>query len=161
MTLLVPMGPAFFGTYMPTEIAAYAEDNIVAGRWPREGALDRSRAEFESLLPHGLATPEHHLFEIKLGEPGPTIGALWIGIEERHGLRGAFVYNVGIDTARRRQGHALRAFEALESTVRGLGLSHIGLHVFGHNPGAQALYAKLGYGVTGVNMVKHLGETRG
>ena len=161
MTLLVPMGPAFFGTYMPTEIAAYAEDNIASGRGPREGALERARSEIESLLPLGLATPEHHFFEIRPTVDAPTIGALWFGIEERHGLRSAFVYNVGIDAAWRRQGHALRAFEALDSMVRKLGLSHIGLHVFGHNPGAQALYAKLGYGVTGLNMVKRLGETRG
>jgi hypothetical protein len=35
-------------------------------------------------------------------------------------------------------------------------LARIGLHVFGHNPGAQALYAQLGYGVTGLNMAKPL-----
>ena len=37
-----------------------------------------------------------------------------------------------------------------------LGLGSIALHVFGHNPGAQALYQSLGYGVTGFNMQKNL-----
>ena len=36
-------------------------------------------------------------------------------------------------------------------------LSSIGLHVFGQNIGAQTSYRKLGYGVTSVNMLKHLG----
>jgi hypothetical protein len=36
--------------------------------------------------------------------------------------------------------------------------SSIGLHVFGDNLGAHALYAKLGYGVTGINMLKRLGK---
>jgi len=30
------------------------------------------------------------------------------------------------------------------------------LHVFGHNPKAQALYAKLGYAVMGITMRKPL-----
>ena len=50
--------------------------------------------------------------------------------------------------------------EQLELIVTALGLSTIGLHVFGHNRGARALYAKLGYGVTGINMMKNIGETR-
>ena len=37
-----------------------------------------------------------------------------------------------------------------------LGLSSIGLHVFSQNIGAQTSYRKLGYGVTSVNMLKHL-----
>jgi RimJ/RimL family protein N-acetyltransferase len=44
----------------------------------------------------------------------------------------------------------------LESIVGALGLGRIGLHVFRHNPGAQALYEKLGYEVTGTNMQKRL-----
>ena len=161
MTVLVPMRPAYFGPYVEIEVANYAADNVAAGRVAREGAVERSRTEFDSLLPQGLATPDHHLFEILADADGPTVGALWVGVEERHGERTAFVYNVGIDTAWRRQGHAQRAFAALEPMVRDLGIASIGLHVFGHNPTAQALYTKLGYAVTGVNMVKRLGETRG
>ena len=35
-----------------------------------------------------------------------------------------------------------------------LGLQGIALHVFGHNTGAQALYGKLGYVPTNINMFK-------
>ena len=54
----------------------------------------------------------------------------------------------------RQRGHARAAFEALEPMVSDLGLASIGLHAFGHYPGAQALYRSLGYEVTGVNMLK-------
>ena len=157
MTVLVPMRPQAFSAYLEAAIAGYAEDNVASGRGPREGALERSRADFADSLPLGLATPDNFLFEIKAEDNGPTIGALWFAVEARHGMRGAFVYDLEIHAEWRRQGHAMRAFEALESLVAELGLSSIGLHVFGHNPGAQALYAKLGYGVTGVNMAKNLG----
>jgi ribosomal protein S18 acetylase RimI-like enzyme len=66
------------------------------------------------------------------------------------------VYDLAVKPEYRRQGHARRAFQALESEVAALGLSRIGLHVFSHNTGAQALYASLGYHVTGHNMTKML-----
>jgi ribosomal protein S18 acetylase RimI-like enzyme len=157
MTVLAPMRPAVFGAYLDHATAGYAQDNVAAGRWPQEGALERARADFEASLPQGLATPDNYLFEIRAGDAGPTVGSLWFAVEQRHGARCAFVYDVEIGAAWRRQGHALRAFQALESLVAELGIATIGLHVFAHNADAQALYAKLGYGVTGLNMAKHLG----
>ena len=76
----------------------------------------------------------------------------------KNGLKSAFVYDVEVKSELRRQGYARAAFTALEPIVKALGLSSIGLHVFGHNPGAQALYRSLGYGITGVNMLKQLGS---
>ena len=55
-----------------------------------------------------------------------------------------------------RQGHGRAAFQALEARVQALGLGSIGLHVFAQNVGAQALYRSLGFGVTGLNMLKPL-----
>ena len=156
MTVLAPMGAAYYARWRETAAADYAQDNIAAGRWPASGALERSRREFDELLPQGLATPEHFLFEIRDAQGGATVGSIWFAIVERGGDRHAYVYDVAVDPPQRRRGHALRAFEALEPRVRALGLSRIGLHVFGHNPGAQALYRRLGYGVTGINMVKQL-----
>ena len=157
MTLLTAMRPEFYSHYLETAVAGYADDNVASGRWPREGALELSRSEFAGLLPQGLATPHNHLFEIKAQANGPTVGSIWFAVEERHGSRKAYVYDVEINPPWRRQGHATRAFEALEPLVASLGIRSIGLHVFGHNLGAQALYAKLGYSVTGINMVKQLG----
>ena len=157
MTVLVPMSPECYRTFREAAIAAYAEDNIAAGRWRRETALEQSHASFESLLPQGLATPDNYLFEIKANPGGPTVGSLWFATQTSNGIRSAYVYDVEINAASRREGHATRAFQALEPIVRALGISSIGLHVFANNHGAQALYARLGYGVTGVNMVKHVG----
>lgn len=46
-----------------------------------------------------------------------------------------------------------------EDEVRKLGLFGIALHVFGHNNGAQALYAKLGYQPTNISLFKPIGLT--
>jgi ribosomal protein S18 acetylase RimI-like enzyme len=156
MTVLTPMREDVFAGYVESSVIGYAQENIAAGRWPVEGAIERSAAEFRDLLPLGLATPKNHLFEIKAGDNGTTVGFIWFAEEDRHGARGAYVYDIVVKEDFRRQGHAQRAFLALEPLVAELGLSSIGLHVFGHNAGAQALYAKLGYAVTGINMLKKL-----
>ena len=161
MTILAPMRPEVYASYLESSVAGYAEDNIASGRWPKEGALERSRAEFENLLQEGLATPHDYLFEIMAAEGGPTVGSIWFAVEERHGSRNAYVYDVEVHSEFRRQGHARHAFQILEGVVASLGLSSIGLHVFGHNPGAQALYSQLGYAVTGINMLKKLGSLSG
>lgn len=160
MTVLVPITAEAFSEYLETAIAGYAKDNVDAGRWPEEGALARSHADFRSSLPQGLDTPDNYLFEIKTAQSGPTVGFIWFAIEETHGLRHAFVYDVEVKPAFRRKGHAMAALKAIEPRVRDLGVSSIGLHVFAHNPGAQALYAKLGYGVTSINMRKNLNAGR-
>ena len=150
------MSAAVYVDYVEAAVAGYAEDNVASGRWPAEGALARSRADFDASLPQGLESPDNHLFEIRAAGTGLTVGSIWFAVREEHGLRTAFVYDVEVRPEYRRQGYATAAFQALEPLVRDLGLTSIGLHVFGHNTGAQALYGKLGYEVTGVNMQKGL-----
>lgn len=150
-----------FAAYKAAEVAEFAADNVRCGRWPAECALGRSLAEFDELLPQGLATPQHHLLEILASDTGPCVGTLWWADEERAGGRAAFVYDIVVQHAFQRQGHARRALIALESQVAAQGLSRISLHVAGDNPGAQALYRQLGFGITGVSMLKQLGTASG
>ncbi len=146
-----------FASYAEDAIQGYARENVVAGHWPEAGAVERARQVFTSQLPQGLATADNHFLEVKAGEPGVRVGFLWFAIEARGGARGAYVYDVVIHEPFRRQGHARRAFELLEPIAASLGAASIGLHVFVHNPGAQALYEQLGYKATGINMLKRLG----
>jgi len=156
MTCLHSMRPAAYAAYLEAAITAYAEDKTASATWPRAPSMDLSQKVFQDLLPQGLATPENHLFEILVHEGGPTVGYLWFAVLEQHGARSAFIYDVKIEEQHRRQGHAERAFLALEPYVAALGLADIGLHVFGHNAAAQALYRKLGYAVTDINMNKRI-----
>jgi ribosomal protein S18 acetylase RimI-like enzyme len=144
-----------FSLYAENAISAYAAENIESGRWPKDGALERSRADFNELLPQGLATPNQHLFIMQSGNE--TVGYLHLAVVEKQGFSQAFVYDVEVLATHQRQGHAKRAFAALEPIVRALGLSQIGLHVFAQNEAARALYRSLGYQVTSINMLKKLG----
>lgn len=156
MTTLVPMDEAAFERFRARAVIDYAKENVAAGRWPEEGALERSEGAHAELLPQGLATPGQHLFSIRDEASGDDVGALWLAVTESPSGRSGYVYDIVVAPAHRRRGHARAAFIALEGVARGLGLRDIGLHVFAHNAGADALYRALGYRVTGINLQKDL-----
>ena len=159
LPVLVPMRLACYAAWVEASVHGYAELNIASGRWPPEGAIERSWAEFERLLPQGLATPDQHICEIWSADGAQAVGALWIALQRHPAGIGAYVFDIEVLPAHRRQGHARRAFAALEPFAAALGATTIGLHVHAHNAGARALYESLGYGVTGLNMQKTLNET--
>ena len=156
MPILVPMSEAEFSRFKKDSIAGYAEQNVLSGRWDAVDALERSAAEYQKLLPQGLATPDNYVFTVRHGDGVDVVGALWLGVEVRGGARMAYVFDIHIHEAFRQQGHARRALKALEPFVHSLGLSTIGLHVFAYNAAARALYASQGYATTSVNMHKKL-----
>lgn len=149
------MTDADFAAFTVARIPAYAADKVVSGEWSVEQAPELARMAFEELLPQGLLTTGHHLFNV-IDNAGQRVGTLWMAEKERAGKRIAYVYDLFILPECRRQGHAARALAAAEAEARRLGLTGIGLHVFGHNASARLLYEKLGYQTTNLNMFKLL-----
>jgi ribosomal protein S18 acetylase RimI-like enzyme len=156
MTLLSSMTEAEFSAYLALAIPDFAQGKVEAGQWAPAESLELSRKVYADLLPQGLATPDHFLFTVRDAATSDNVGMLWFAAQERGGQRIAYVYDVSIDTEHQRKGHASRAFAALEAEVQTRGLTGIALHVFGQNTGAQALYQKLGYLPTNINMFKQL-----
>ena len=159
MPILTPMSESAFKQFKADSVVGYAEQNVLSGRWPADGALERSAAEYEKLLPQGLATPDNYIFAVHSADDDGVVGALWLGVVERAGVRMAYVFDILIQEPFRQKGHARRAFKALERFVESLGLATIGLHVFTYNTAARALYESLGYATTSVNMHKQLGPS--
>lgn len=144
-----------FEAWLPGTIAGYAAEHVRTGRWSEEEALERSRQEYERLLPQGLATPDQRLWNIVPTGGGEPVGMLWIHVMQKP-KPSAFVYNIEVFPQFRRRGYAEQAMLKLEEEARRLGLEGIRLHVFGHNTAARALYEKLGYVPTNINMLKQL-----
>ena len=142
-----------YHAWAETSVPAFADEKVAAGQWPAADALSQAQKEHDELLPQGLATPEHHLFTVVDGAGAP-VGTLWFAERAKAGARIAYVYDVAILPQRQREGHALRAFAALKDEARRLGLAGIALHVFGHNHGARALYVRLGFEPTNLNLYK-------
>jgi ribosomal protein S18 acetylase RimI-like enzyme len=154
MATLVPMTEPEFEAFLEELIPAYAKDKVDSGEWTDAEALALSARGARDLLPQGLATPGHHLFTVRDASGAVRVGELWFAEQERAGKRIAYVYDIAIRPEYHRLGHATRAFAALEEEVRRRGLAGIALHVFGHNAPAIALYQRLGFHPTDLNLFK-------
>lgn len=154
MLSLVPMTEDEFTAYLEKTVPNYAAENVRAGYWSEDEALERSSKAYQNLLPQGVHTEHNYLFRIQLDETGEKIGIIWIKHEapRKHG----FVFDISMDESQRGKGYGKQAMLALEEYAKSLGLETIGLHVFAHNTTAIKLYAGLGYEVTSQNMVKKL-----
>jgi GNAT superfamily N-acetyltransferase len=83
--------------------------------------------------------------EFFTGWAGPdAVGRLWLNVDQPM----AFVYDVEVREEQRRRGYGAGLMNAAAIWSREHGHPVLGLNVFAHNPGARALYDKLGYRVT-------------
>lgn len=142
-----------YAAWLAEAIPGYAADKVESGQWAEDESLELSRKEYDELLPKGIETEGNHFFTIVDSKSAP-VGVLWFAVKTKFNAKVAYVFDVSVAPDHRRQGHARRAFLALEEKVEELGLSGIALHVFGHNASARAMYEKLGYEPTNISLFK-------
>jgi len=151
---LVAMTEAQYAAWLAASTPAYAAAHVADGKWSADEALARARAEIESLLPSGLATPGHRFDCLMRGDE--CVGQLWVAEVEEGGRRGLYIYDLEVAPSARRQGVARDALRRVEARARAAGLAFVGLHVFGSNAGARSLYLSEGFVETNVRMRKSL-----
>jgi ribosomal protein S18 acetylase RimI-like enzyme len=144
--------------YRRRAIRNYAAEKTKAGNWPAEAARKLAERDYDELLPNGQASPNQHLFSIVDESSGVRVGVLWFGLIDPAPVREAFLFDFMIYREFCRRGYGSQALQALEAKVKELGLDRISLHVFGHNQSALALYQKMGYAITNINMCKRLSQ---
>ena len=137
--------------FLERETRSYAEDHVRNGNWPAEGALERSRKEFEFYLPDGIHTPDQYLWAL-IDDSGAKIGVLWVQLKDRK----AFILDFVVDEEFRGKGFGKQALAAMDETLKSMGAESVALHVFGDNLAAQVLYKKVGYEITDIHMKKTL-----
>jgi ribosomal protein S18 acetylase RimI-like enzyme len=151
MIILEPMQQKDFDRLIENEIRGYAHDHVQNGNWPAEGALERSRKQFETLLPDGIHSKDQYLWSI-VDEQNNNIGMLWVQVKDQK----AFIYDFMIDEAFRGKGYGKQALTAMDEKLKSMNVESVGLHVFGDNITAQELYKKMGYQITGIHMKKEI-----
>lgn len=155
MTRLEPMTQARYDAWLVQTIREYADEKVASGNYAEEGALERSKGEFDALLPNGLQTAGHEIRSM-IDDDGQPVGYVWFTIENRPQGRVVFIYDIAVDPAFRRRGHAQGALLAVEAFAREHDCIGVMLHVFGNNTGARQLYQKAGYDETNVMMLKRV-----
>ena len=155
MTRLEPMTQAHYEAWLKATVLEYADEKVAAGAWPAAEAVERSRAEFERLLPDGRRTVGHEIRSM-VDAAGAEVGYVWFTQEDRPVGRVVFIYDIAVDPAHRRKGHAQAALAEVETYARATGCIGVQLHVFGGNVGARQLYLKTGFVETDVMMLKRV-----
>ena len=140
-----------FERFLEREVRGYAEDHVRNGNWPADGALERSRKEFEFYLPDGLHTQDQYLWSL-VDDSNRKIGVLWVQVKDQK----AFIFDFVIDEEFRGQGFGKQSLAAMDEKLKSMDVDSVGLHVFGDNITAQELYKKAGYQITGIQMKKTL-----
>jgi ribosomal protein S18 acetylase RimI-like enzyme len=143
-----------FAAFRAWLVEDYASEIARNYRRDLDDARQSSEQQTAELLPDGCATPNHLLLVLLDDSASEPVGNLWCHMEPDK--RRAFVYYVVIHEPHRRRGYGRGALLQLEQLLTARGIDRVGLHVFGDNPGAQALYQKLGYRITGISMQKEL-----
>lgn len=151
MITFEPIQQEDFDKMIDTEIRGYAEEHVRNGNWPAEGALERSKKEFDALLPDGIHSKDQYLWSI-VDEDSNKIGVLWVQVKDQK----AFIYDFVIDEAFRGKGYGKQALIAMDEKLKSMNVESVGLHVFGDNITAQELYKKMGFQITGIHMKKEL-----
>src|SRR5258705_5752665 len=83
---------------------AYAADQVAAGNWSPDDALERARQSNATGLPEGLATPGMLLLK-GVRPDGVAVGVLWIGLTHPRGNPDcAFVYDIEVEEEHRGAG---------------------------------------------------------
>lgn len=153
---LEPMTPTEFGEYLARAIPRRAERMVARGVWTPERAEEASRAGYDRALPQGLATPDQHLCHIVRESDGARVGEVWFSAKDEGGQLQCWVEWIYIAPEHRRRGYAEATLVRLESEVIRRGGRRLGLDVWEDNPGAFALYRKLGYEPVRATLVKSL-----
>jgi len=91
-------------------------------------------------------------------EPPQPVGCLWLGnaIDQQQGDRHSYVLALYVAPDHRRRGIATALLQQAQGWATARGDRQMGLQVFAANPGAIALYRKLGYQTHALWLTKSL-----
>jgi ribosomal protein S18 acetylase RimI-like enzyme len=154
MSKLTPMTQPEFDAYFEYLVPNYAADNVRAGYWSEDEALEKSRKQTMLLLSDGLQTKGHYLYTLYDGDE--AVGMIWLRAELDRPVKSGFIFDVEIKEEFRGRGYGKQAMLLIEEKARELGIQRMGLHVFAYNDVAKKLYEGIGYKVSSLNMLKEL-----
>jgi ribosomal protein S18 acetylase RimI-like enzyme len=143
---LVEMDPDDFARRRAPLIASYAGAITTArGLTVAEAAAEAER-DIANQLPRGPGTRGQLLRKALVD--GTEVGWIWVSLPGTAVPEQAWISDVEVDPEFRSRGYAAAIIAAAEAELTALGVSRLGLNVFGDNDTAGRLYRRLGFEVT-------------
>ena len=140
---VAPMSRERFERFAADAERGFAEELAATGRISFEDAAAEARRQFGVELPDGVDTDGQQLFTAAVDSE--EVGVLWLSRRVREGVPHGFILDIAVDAAHQRRGYGRALMLAAERETRRMGAASLGLHVFGGNTAAVALYEQLGY----------------
>jgi ribosomal protein S18 acetylase RimI-like enzyme len=150
--VLDPMTKEEFGPYLEAGIRDFARQKVTSGEWSEYEAVALSRADHDRLLPDGVDTPDQYLYTVRDAASGKAVATIWLAQRIKAGRVEGYIYDIEVHEKYRGHGYGRATMLAGIEKARELGAETVGLHVFGHNAPARALYRSLGFVETNVSM---------
>ena len=153
MITLRPMTTAEFPKYRDYFIVDYAAEIAANYGYPLEKSRAIAAKELGDDLPQDVSTLDHTLLCIEQ-DGAKTIGYLWYKLLDQG--QTVFILDFVVFDEFRGVGHGQATLTALETHLLQTGVEQIKLRVAFDNQRALRLYEKVGFAITGYNMVKIL-----
>src|SRR5678815_383909 len=112
MSKLIPMTQPEYDEYLKHLIPDYAADNVRAGYWDESEALEESRQQIETLLPQGVQTKDHYIYNLVDGEQ--TVGMIWLKAQLDRAVKSGFIFDVLVDEKFRGKGYGKQLMLLIE-----------------------------------------------
>ena len=144
MITLRPLNEKEFETWFARSAERQAEDRAWAsGRSVAEESAGLQQM-IPLLLPRGQETPGHD-FCLAENDEGAAVGFVWFGSLPGQPASVSFLFDVFVESAHRRNGHARAMLVAMMERLATRGVERFALNVRSDNHGALALYENLGF----------------
>lgn len=153
-TKLQQMTEEEFDQYLAYFMPDYAKDLAENYMIPYEKAMKESKELMDQLLPDKQNSAEQLVYNIYSTDEDKTVGVIWYNIQSDSNK--AYIYHIFIKAEFRKKGFATLVLQELEESMKSVGVTSMGLNVFGTNPNAYKLYKKLGYQVQSTAMGKRV-----
>ncbi|WP_460796889.1 GNAT family N-acetyltransferase [Microbacterium sp. GXF0217] len=140
---VAPMSRERFERFAADAERGFAEELAATGRISADDALAEAQRQFRVELPDGVDTDGQELFTAAVD--GEEVGVLWLSRRMRAGAPHGFILDIAVHPPHQRRGYGRALMHAAERETRRMGAASLGLHVFGGNTPAVALYEQLGY----------------
>lgn len=130
-----------FDRYMEWSILDFSKDLVKAGRCNEDVAYERSKAEFDEMLPQGKNTVNNFIY-VMVNTKNEDVGFIWY---KKCFDNEAFICDFLILEEFRKKGYGKQTLLLIENEAKEKKISRIALNVFKFNLEAMSLYNYLGY----------------
>ena len=145
---LVPLTDEEYADFAERQVVEYARQNVNAGEWTPEEALEKARTAEADLLADTLRVRGHTFFK-GVDEQGTRAGWLWIAPAPSFlpldPARSRWLSQITVEEELRGRGYGRALLDALHRHLQAVGVQEVWLRVFDWNTVARRLYESAGY----------------